>query len=244
MTSTRRTRFLTAAALATTLIAAAPAAFSETNEAPTPPPGYGPGMMGGYGGGYGPGMMHGYGGRGYGPGMQRGYNGTYRGGGYGPGMMGGYGGGYGPGMMMGYGGGYGPGMMMGYGGGYGPGMMMGYGGGYGPGMMWGHGYGPGMMRGRGGYGPGAGYWGGSNLTKDQQEKLDKIWSDTREKNGPLMQQMWQERLKLRNQIFADKPDNAEMEKTYKAINGLREKMFRNSLKARKEMQEIYSEGGK
>ncbi|MDD5007453.1 MAG: hypothetical protein PHU49_11240 [Syntrophorhabdaceae bacterium] len=74
-------------------------------------PGYGPGMMGGYGGGYGPGMMGGYGG-GYGPGMMGGYGGGY-GPGYGPGMMGGYGGSYGPG--------YGPGMMGGYGGGYGPG---------------------------------------------------------------------------------------------------------------------------
>jgi Spy/CpxP family protein refolding chaperone len=82
--------------------------------------GYGPGMMGGYGGGPGWGRGGMMGGCGYGG----------AGCGYGPGMMGGYG--YGPGMM----GGYGPGMM----GGYGPGMM----GGYGPG--WGRG-GPGWGRG-------------------------------------------------------------------------------------------------
>lgn len=54
-------------------------------------PGYGPGMMGGYGGGYGmgAGMMGGYGE--YGPGMMGGYGGY----GMGPGMMGGYGPGYG-----------------------------------------------------------------------------------------------------------------------------------------------------
>ncbi len=52
-------------------------------------PGYGPGMMNGYG--MGPGMMGGYG---MGPGMMGGY-------GMGPGMMGGYG--MGPGMMGGYG---------------------------------------------------------------------------------------------------------------------------------------------
>lgn len=53
--------------------------------------GWGPGMMGGYGGyGMGPGMMGGYGGYGMGPGMM---------GGRGYGMMGGYG--MGPGMMMG-----------------------------------------------------------------------------------------------------------------------------------------------
>ena len=66
------------------------------------PGGYGPGMMGGYGGyGMGPGMMGGYGGYGAGPGMMYG-NGAY---GMGPGMMGGYGAyGMGPGMMYGYGG--------------------------------------------------------------------------------------------------------------------------------------------
>ena len=76
--------------------------------------GYGPGMMGGYGGyGMGPGMMGGYGGYGMGPGMMGGYGGY----GMGPGMMGGYGGyGMGPGMMGGYGGyGMGRGMMGGYG---------------------------------------------------------------------------------------------------------------------------------
>lgn len=49
--------------------------------------GYGPGMMGSYGGyGMGPGMMGGYGGHGMGPGMMGGYGGY----GMGPGMMGGY----------------------------------------------------------------------------------------------------------------------------------------------------------
>ena len=72
------------------------------------PGGYGPGMMGGYGGyGMGPGMMDGYGGYGMGPGMMGGYGGY----GMGPGMMGGYGGyGMGPGMMYGYGGNFGGGL--------------------------------------------------------------------------------------------------------------------------------------
>ncbi len=66
------------------------------------PAGYGPGMMGGYGGyGMGAGMMGGYGSYGAGPEMMEGY-GSY---GTGAGMMGGYGGyGMGPGMMYGYGG--------------------------------------------------------------------------------------------------------------------------------------------
>jgi Spy/CpxP family protein refolding chaperone len=50
--------------------------------------GYGPGMMGGYGGyGMGPGMMGGYGGYGMGPGMMGGAGG-FHGYGMGPGMMG------------------------------------------------------------------------------------------------------------------------------------------------------------
>ncbi len=68
--------------------AATVALAAEPDTPPTPPSGYGPGMMGG--GGYGPGMMNGYRG-GYGPGMMGGY-------GPGPGMVGGYG----PGARSGY----------------------------------------------------------------------------------------------------------------------------------------------
>ncbi len=135
-------KFLIPAAVALGL-----AAFAAPVQAQ--PYGYGPGMMGpGYGGG----MMGGYG-PGYGmmgPGMM--------GPGYGGGMMGGYG----RGMM---GGGYGPGWMM-HGNGMGPGMMRGGGYGMGPGMMRGGGYGmgPGMM----GYGPGYyGNQGDLKLTTDQ-----------------------------------------------------------------------------
>jgi Spy/CpxP family protein refolding chaperone len=93
-----------AAVLAAAAIAVGiPFALAQTS-------GYGPGMMGGYGGYHGYGMMGGYGGYGgdgMGPGMMYGYGG-YHGYGMGPGMMGGYGGyggyGMGPGMMYGYGG--------------------------------------------------------------------------------------------------------------------------------------------
>jgi hypothetical protein len=79
--------------------------------------GYGPPMMGGWGGGAGAGQWNcpaftqgnapgsGSTGQGYGPG----YHMRGPGGGYGPGYhMQGWGGGYGPGMMQGYGPGYGP----------------------------------------------------------------------------------------------------------------------------------------
>jgi len=57
------------------LIAAAALALAASS-AIAQAPGYGPGMMGGYGPGYGPGMMGGYGpGHGYGPGMMGGYGG-------------------------------------------------------------------------------------------------------------------------------------------------------------------------
>ena len=84
------------------IVAALVAASIATSLAPAvaQQPGYGPGMMGGYG----------YGGYGMGPGMMGGY-------GAGPGYYG-----MGPGMMYGYGGyGMGPGMMYGGGQGYGTG---------------------------------------------------------------------------------------------------------------------------
>jgi Spy/CpxP family protein refolding chaperone len=80
------------------------AAEAETQDA-SPDSGWGPGMMGGYGGygyhvgprggyGMGPGMMGGYGGYGMGPGMMGGYGyhmGPRGGCDWGPGMMGGHG---------------------------------------------------------------------------------------------------------------------------------------------------------
>ena len=73
-------------ALAATLVAAGTLGAAALAQSP----GYGPGMVGGYGAGYGPGMMGGNGpGYGYGPGMMGG------GRGFGPGR-----GGYGPGGML------------------------------------------------------------------------------------------------------------------------------------------------
>ncbi|MHB1093281.1 Spy/CpxP family protein refolding chaperone [Thiobacillus sp.] len=97
MNSTRHFSRLAGFGLAALLSGTAPAVLAAD---PSPPPQYGPGMMGG-GYGMGPDMMGG--GYGMGPGMM---GGDY---GMGPGMMGG-GYGMGPGMM---GGGYGmgPGMM-------------------------------------------------------------------------------------------------------------------------------------
>ena len=88
-------------------IAAALAAGIGAYSASAQPGGWGPGMMGGWGGQGGPGP-------GNCPGFDQGA-GAGPGGGYGPGYrMRGWGGGYGPGMMRGYG----PGMMGGYGPGY------------------------------------------------------------------------------------------------------------------------------
>lgn len=92
MNATRHFSRLAACSLALALSGTAPALLAADQ---TPPPQYGPGMMGGNGGyGMGPGMMGGYSGYGMGPGMMGG--GGY---GMGSGMMGGYG--MGPGMMMG-----------------------------------------------------------------------------------------------------------------------------------------------
>ena len=111
MNSTRHFTRLAACSLALALTGMASPLLAA--DPPTPPCQGGPGTPGCNG--WGPGMMGGYGGYGMGPGMMGGYGGY----GMGPGMMGGGGYGMGPGMMGG--GGYG--MMGGYG--MGPGMMMG-----------------------------------------------------------------------------------------------------------------------
>jgi hypothetical protein len=78
-------------------VAAALAAGIGAYSASAQPGGWGPGMMGGWGGQGGPGNCPGFD-QGAGPGPGRGYGPGYR--------MRGWGGGYGPGMMRGYGPGY------------------------------------------------------------------------------------------------------------------------------------------
>ena len=166
--------------------------------------------------GYGPGMMDGYG---YGPGMRGGY-------GYGPGMRGGYGygprmmRGYGPGMMGGYG--YGPGMMGGYG--YGPGMM----GGYGPGMMWGYGYGPGGLASLG-------------LSAEQQHKIDQMYEEHFQKQQKLRAQLYDDAIKIREEMSRDNPNTKALGKTYDRIAQVRKEMFLNRVEMAKQLNNVLTE---
>lgn len=124
--------------------------------------------------------------------------------------------------------GYGPGYGMG------PAMMGGYGG-YGHGFR--YGMGPGMMYGYGrGYGAGPGF--ALDLTDAQHAKIDKIQQDTATKQWELMAKLQDERVRLDRLYYSDKRDGAAVGKSYKAISGLRQQMFDNSLAARKQIDGV------
>ncbi|MGE5102601.1 MAG: Spy/CpxP family protein refolding chaperone [Deltaproteobacteria bacterium] len=200
---------MTVLAFASLSVAAVQAADTAPAPQQAPVQGSGTGMMGAC-----PGNEAGCNGAGYGSGMMGGYGGGMMGG-HGRGMMGGD---YGPGMM----GRYGPGMM----GDYGPGMM----GGYGPGMM--GGYGRGMMPG----------YGGSlsqfDLTADQQEKIEKIREDARERNWTTMGQLRTEQFKLRSLYRAEKPDPDAVAEQQKKVDDLRRQLIKARVEAHNEMQAV------
>jgi Spy/CpxP family protein refolding chaperone len=134
--------------------------------------------------------------------------------------------------------GMGPGMMWGPGGG-GPGMM---GGG---GMMGWHGMGRGMM-GPGMMGPGmgpmGGYWaGGLDLSDEQRTKINAIHDEVRKQHWSLMGEMMDERAKVRDLYDAAKPDYEAIEKSYKRIGELRQKMLESSFDAHKRMDALLTD---
>jgi Spy/CpxP family protein refolding chaperone len=126
----------------------------------------------------------------------------------------------------------------------GPGMMNGYG--MGPGMMWdgnpmGRHMGPGMM---GGYGMGPGMMGGRmglfhalDLTDEQQVKINKIQDETRKLHWGLMDEMMDQQAALRDLYSAPKQDSAAIEKAYKKLSQLQQKMYETSVEAQKRMEE-------
>lgn len=125
----------------------------------------------------------------------------------------------------------------------GPGMMgggmMGYGMGPGGGMM-GYGMGPGMMRGYGiGSGMGLNAWAGTlDLTDVQRAKINQIQDETRKAHWTQMGNMMDQQAHLRDLYEAPKRDSAEIAKTYKTIDAIRQKMFDWSIDARKRMEAI------
>ncbi|BCG04659.1 hypothetical protein PPGU19_092270 (plasmid) [Paraburkholderia sp. PGU19] len=125
----------------------------------------------------------------------------------------------------------------GWGCGGGPGMI----GGAGPGGgMMGYGMGPGMMRGFGmGSGMGFNAWTGTlDLTDAQRVKINQIQDDTRKTHWTLMGNMLDQQARLRDLYEAPKRDSAEITKTYKAIDAIRQKMFDSSIDARKRIEAL------
>lgn len=128
----------------------------------------------------------------------------------------------------------------------GPGMM---GGGYGmgPGMMWegnpmGRQMGPGMM---GGYGMGTGMMGGRmglfdalDLTDEQQTKINKIQDETRKSHWAQMGEIMDQQAQLRDLYSAPKQDSAAIDKAYKKLGEMQQKMYESSVEAQKRMETI------
>lgn len=133
-----------------------------------------------------------------------------------------------PGYHMGSG-------MMGGGYGMGPGMM---GEGYhmGPGMMGGYGMGPGMMGGHGMMGGRMGLYEALDLTEEQQTKINKIQDETRKLHWSMMGEMMDQRTELRDLYSAPKQDSAAIDKAYKKLSQLQQKMYETSVDAQKRME--------
>lgn len=128
----------------------------------------------------------------------------------------------------------------------GPGMM---GGGYGmgQGMMWegaamGRHMGPGMM---GAYGMGHGMMGGRmwlydslDLTDEQQTKINKIQDETRKTHWGLVGKMMDQQAELRDLHAAPNQDAAAIDKAYKNLGQMQQKMYETSVDAQKRMEAI------
>ena len=117
------------------------------------------------------------------------------------------------------------------GGGYymGPGMMGGYG--MKPWMMGGdYGMGPGMMGGR------MGLFDALDLTDEQQAKINKIQDETRKSHWILMGEMMDQQAELRDLYSATKQDSAAIDKAYKKLGQLQQKMYETSVEAQKRIE--------
>jgi len=130
--------------------------------------------------------------------------------------------------------------MMGGGYGMGPNMM---GGGYymGPGMMGAYGMKPWMMS--GGYGMGPGMMGGRmalfdalDLTDEQQAKINKIQDETRKSHWALMGEIMDQQAELRDLYASPKQDSAAIDKAYKKLGQLQQKMYEISVEAQKRIE--------
>jgi Spy/CpxP family protein refolding chaperone len=124
--------------------------------------------------------------------------------------------------------------------------MMGGGYGMGSGMMgegnyFGRPVGPGMMG--GGYGMGHGMMGNRmgffdrlDLTDEQQKKINKIQDETRKLHWNLMDEMMDQQAELRDLYAAPKQDPAAIDKAYKRLGQLQQKMYEASVEAQKRME--------
>lgn len=90
---------------------------------------------------------------------------------------------------------------------------------------------PGMM---GGYGYGGPYSGGSDLTKEQAEKIDKIRDDLAKKETPLLQQIFEEKRKLQD-MYSSGADPSALDQAYRKTTDLERQVFNARADAQKRM---------
>jgi Spy/CpxP family protein refolding chaperone len=109
--------------------------------------------------------------------------------------------------------------------------MMGGGYGMGPKMMGGYGIRPGMMGGR------MGLFEALDLTDEQQVKINKIKDETRKSHWLLMGEMMDQQAELRDLYSAPKQDSAAIDKAYKKLGQLQQKMYETSVEAQKRIEE-------
>ncbi|OUL83293.1 hypothetical protein CA603_26510 [Paraburkholderia hospita] len=107
-------------------------------------------------------------------------------------------------------------------------------------LVMGYGMGPGMMRGYGmGSGMGFNAWaGGLDLTDAQRANINRIQDETRKAHWTLMGNMLDREARVRDLYEAPKRDSAEIAKTYKTIDAIRQKMFDSSIDVRKRIEAL------
>lgn len=120
--------------------------------------------------------------------------------------------------------------------------MMGGGYGVGPGMMGTYGMRPWMM-GRGYYGMGPGMMGGRmalfdmlDLTDEQQAKINKIQDEARRSHWALWGEIMDQQAELRDLYAAPKQDSAAIDKAYKKLGQLQQRMYEVSVEAQKAIE--------
>jgi len=90
--------------------------------------------------------------------------------------------------------------------------------------------GPGMMGGR------MALFDALDLTDEQQAKINKIQDETRKSHWALMGEIMDQQAELRDLYASPKQDSAAIDKAYKKLGQLQQKMYEISVEAQKRIE--------